>query len=284
MRNFAVIASSPNPSYDFFAPLTTLMWKHVGKMETLALLTGTQDDWSKGAEGVVLNGLYAAGAAVSFIGPVEGHRPGQVAQSSRQHAAVLRFHEDDVLVTGDIDMWPFQRDWFHQHDPAKWDFTLYYSNAYGEKYPPFHCTPYVAATAKKWREVMELKVTGEVGSQLQANLDRTLGRYHDSWMAWWHDELFYNSKLMAWSGYPSRCQMIPRAGQPPHDRIDRCAWPDVANVDWSKPWVDTHLIRPGATPENWPRIRPILEKFIPSEMGFVDQYVNDYRKARYGNS
>jgi len=277
--NYAVIATNQNHSYDFFAPLTTLMWRHVGDMETLVLLTGTSAEWESGSGGVVRKALEEVGAHVHFIGPVEGYQSGQVAQSSRQHVSALDLPESDVLVTGDIDMWPFQRDWFHQHDPERWAFTLYYSNAYGEKYPPFHCTPYVAATVKMWREVMGLKVTGEIASQLQANFDRHLGRYHDSWTAWWTDELYFNSRLMGWEGYPSRCQMIPRQGQPPHDRIDRGCWPDV--IDWSKPLVDTHLIRPGAIPDNWRKIKPILEHFLPDKMEWINGYLKTYRKVRY---
>lgn len=280
MTEYAVIASNQSHSYDLFAPLTTAMWAKVVGFKTLCFLTDTAKEWDNPVGHVVKKALEEAGAVVHHIGVIQGYQNAQAAQSSRQHAAALDLAGDDILITADVDMMSMDREWFRQHDPARWDFTLYYSNAYGEKYPPFHCTPYVAATVSKWREVMQLEVRGEIGTQLQANFDRTLGRYHDSWLGWWHDELYYNSKLKAWNGYPDRCQMIPRQGQPPHDRIDRCAWP--SSFDWSKKWVDTHLIRPGATPENWPRIRPILEHFIPEKMEWVDSYVRDYRKARYG--
>lgn len=277
---YAVIATNDSHGYDFFAPLTALMWDRVGGMKTLCFLTDDMKDWMAPAASVVLRGLEHVGVSPYWIGQIEGYRTGQVAQSVRQHAAALDLPETDELTTGDIDMWPFQKPWFHQHDPSKHDVTLYYSNAYGEKYPPFHPTPYVSATVKIWRQFMGLENRGEVRTQLQANFDRTLGRYHDSWTAWWHDELYYNSKLRAWGGYPGRCQMIPRAGQPPHDRIDRGCWPE--KIDWSKPLVDTHLVRPGAMPENWRRIRPILEHFVPDQLTWADNYMQEYRRARYG--
>jgi len=278
MTTYAVIATNQSGSYDFFAPITTLFWKHIVGYRTLCFFTDTSKEWENPVAQVVKNATIEAGAKVEHIGKLEGYRDAQAAQSSRQHAAALDIPEDDQLVTGDIDMWSLDGDWFRQHDPVRWDFTSWYANAYGWPYPPFHPTPYIQATVKKWREVMQLEVRGEILSQMQANFDRTLGRYHDSWMAWWQDELYFNSKLKAWGGYPDRVQMITREGCPPHDRIDRGCWP--AEFDWSKKYVDTHLIRPGATRENWPKIRPIIEHYIPEKMDWVDKYREAYSKAR----
>lgn len=281
MTSYAIIATNHNHSYDFFAPLTALMWRHVVGFECICLLTDDEANWRANPySSMVLDKLNELGVRKEYIGHIEGYQSAQAAQSSRQHAAALDLPAEDVLITGDIDMWPLNREWFHQHDPAAWDFTLWYSNAYGEKYPPYHCTAYCGATAKVWREVIGLKVTGEVGTQLQANFDRTLGRYHDSWQGWNHDELFLGAKLKAWDGYPGRCQMIRReGGGPPSDRIDRSGWP--ASIDWSRDWSDTHLLRPGAQHDNWVRIRPILEHFLPDKMTWIDDYLKLYRQRRY---
>lgn len=279
MTTYAIIASNQSHSYDFFAPITVLFWRHIAGYETICFLTDTAKDWENPYGEVVKSALAEVGAKTHHIGKLEGYQNAQAAQSSRQHAAALDLPEDDILATGDIDMWSLDRAWFQQHDPAKWDFTSHYANAYGNwPYPLFHPTPYIFGTVKKWREVMQLEVRGEILTQMQANFDRTLTRYHDSWIGWWQDELYFNSKLMAWDGYPSRVQMICREGQPPHDRIDRCAWPTT--FDWSKQWVDTHLIRPGATKENWPRIRPLIEHYIPGKLEWVDRYTERYQKAR----
>lgn len=279
MISHAVIASNHSHSYQFFAPITALFWREVVGFRTLCFLTGTEKEWDTGAASLVRAKLREVDAQVHHVGVLEGYQDAQAAQSSRQHAAALDFPDDDVLVTGDIDMWSLDGPWFRQHDPAKWDFTSWYANAYGWPVPPFHPTPYVAATAKKWREVMKLEVRGEILTQMQANFDRTLGRDASTWLSWWHDELYFNSKFKAWDGYPKRVQMITRDGQPPHDRIDRCAWP--AAFDFSKKWVDTHLIRPGATKENWPRIRPLIEFYLPKYLGWVDEYVAQYQKEKY---
>ena len=279
MSTYAIIATNQSHSYDFFAPITTLFWKEVVGFGTICFLTDTEKEWANPAASLVKAKTMEAGAKVFHIGTLDGYQNAQAAQSSRQHAAALDFPEDDIFVTGDIDMLSLDRDWFRQHDPEKWDFTSWYANAYGWPHPPFHPTPYIAATVKKWREVVGLEVRGEILTQLQANFDRTLGRDASTWLSWWHDELFFNSKLKAWDGYPDRVQMITREGQPPHDRIDRCAWP--AQFDWSKKWVDTHMIRPGATPENWPRIRPLIEHYIPQHLDWIDKYHAEYVRAKY---
>lgn len=275
---WAVIATNHSASYDFFAPLTALMWREVVGYRTMLFLTGTWEEWRDPVSALIVQKAEELSCRIEWIGKLEGYQDAQAAQSSRQHAAALDWPETEVLITGDIDMWPLSRKWFHQHDLVKYDFCSYYANAYGWPYPPFHPTPYIAATVKNWRKIMGLERRGEILTQMQANFDRTLGRYHDTWTAWWTDELYFNSKLKAWDGYPDRVQMVVREGQPPHDRIDRCAWPTA--FDWSREWADTHLIRPGATPENWPRIRPLLEHYIPKQMGWVDKYVRLYQEAR----
>ena len=282
MTSRAVIATNQSHSYDVFAPITALFWKEVVGFETLCLLTGTPEDWvgSKGTGKLIFEALDKVGAQVHVIGKLEGYQDAQAAQSSRQHAAALDFAEDDVLITGDIDMWSLDREWFRRHDPIKWDFTSWYANAYGWPKPPFHPTPYIAATVKKWREVMKLEVRGEILTQMQANFDRTLTRDASTWTSWWHDELYFNSRLMASECYPKRVQMITREGQPPHDRIDRCQWP--ATFDWSKKWVDTHLIRPAATRENWPRVRPLVEHYLPKHVEWIEKYISKYQEVRYG--
>lgn len=288
MTTYAVIASSTDHSYDFFAPLTALMWKRVIGFETIAFLINTADEWQKPYSQVVKQKLFEAGAKIHHIGRIDGYLEAQAAQSSRQHAAALDLPETDTLVSGDVDMWPLQKHWFLQHDPDKYDLTLHYANAYGPvippSQPPYFCTCYMVATVKVWREIVGLENRGEIKSQLQANMDRTLNRRHDSWLGWNHDELFMGSRIKGWDGYPSRCQFINRYGGPPDDRIDRACWPnelEKGGFNWNRNWVDTHLLRPGAVAPNWAKIRPILAHFVPDRMDWVDSYVKEYRHARY---
>lgn len=275
-----ILATSRDHSYDFFMPLTVLMWRRVAEVEPIVILSETPAAWEVAYSKVITQALEAIGQPWTWVGNVDGYLAAQCAQAARQHVAALDLPEDDILMTADVDMFPLQRPWFHQHDPAKHDVTLYYANAYGWPYPPYYCTNYVSATTKVWREVMGIQKTGEIASQLQQSFDRHLGRYHDSWTAWNFDEVFFGARLKGWEGYPGRCQFIHRpGGGPPSERIDRSSWP--ASYDWSRTWVDTHLIRPGAVHDNWVRIRPMLQHWLPDKMDFIDSYLLNYRRARY---
>jgi hypothetical protein len=80
---------------------------------------------------------------------------------------------------------------------------------------------------------------------------------------------------MSW--YPNECQMIERAGAPPFTRIDRSGWPD--HVDSIEGIVDSHVLRPADQPENWPRIRRLIELLIPDQLDFCDEYRERYVKG-----
>lgn len=282
-----VISSSHDHSYQPFAPMTILMWREVIGWDPILLLVEDEEAWSRTAfDRVMLEYLRQINADFRFIGKIEGYETAQQAQSSRQHVAALDLPEDDILMTADIDMFPLSKLWFHQHDATKWDFTLFYSNAYGNMNPPvsppYHCTSYMAGTVKVWREIMGLKVTGEVASQLQSNFDKHLGRACDSWTAWNCDEVFFGSRIKAWDGYPDRCQMIPRYGGPPDDRVDRSNWPTTLSKTYLSSKVDAHCIRPPALAPNWKPLRELLSYYLDGkDMEFIDSFVSRYRKARY---
>ena len=275
-----ILATSRDHSYDFFMPLTVMMWRSVVGVEPIVMLSETEAEWQTAYSQAVLKALKEIEIPWTWVGKIDGYLAAQCAQSARQHACALKLDESDILMTADVDMWPLQRNWYHQHDPSRFSVSLYYANAYGWPHPPYFCTNYIAATVSVWREIMGLKETGEIASQLQESFDRQLGRYHDSWTAWNFDELFFGARLKGWEGYPDKCQMIHRpGGGPPADRIDRSGWPST--YDWSREWVDTHLIRPGAIHDNWVRIRPMLEHFLPEKMAWIDSYLVNYRKGRY---
>lgn len=275
-----ILATSRDHSYDFFMPFTVMMWRKVVGAEPIVLLSETETEWTQGAGPVVKQALREIEIPFTHVGKIEGYLSSQCAQSARQHVAALDLDESDVLMTADVDMFPLSRDWYYLHDPKQWAVSLHYANAYGWPHPPYFCTNYVAATTTVWREIMGLKKTGEIASQLQQSFDRHLGRYHDSWQAWNFDELFFGARLIGSDWYPNSCQMILRGGGgPPDKRIDRSGWP--ASYDWSQEWIDTHLIRPGAVHDNWIRIRPMLAHFFPDKMTWIDSYLLNYRKARY---
>lgn len=275
MASRIVLASSRCHDYDFFGPISSMLWQKVVGFKATVLLIDTPEEWNSPASQVVVNAHREVGSDLHWIGKLDGYFDGNCAQSSRQHAAALPFDPEEWLMTCDIDNWPLTRDWYHQHEDAGRDVALYYANAYQHLY---YCTTHVAAKAKTWREIMQLDMSLGVGENLKRSFDRYLGVGADTGFAWNYDELYFGACLKGWDGYPGRCFMLDRRGAPPDDRIDRSCWPGYPDVRGK---VDAHLLRPGAQHENWERIRPILEQLVPHNLPWIDAYLKAYRVARY---
>jgi hypothetical protein len=172
-------------------------------------------------------------------------------------------------------LWPLRREFYNQQDWSK-RFHLFYANAYNYEY---HCTCHLGATKRVWQEVTKLPEADKIGPNLQVILDKHLTRQHDSWQAWNLDEIYFTSLLKAWSGYPKECHMIERGGAPPSDRIDRSNWPSTVDTSGK---TDAHIVRPGYTEENWPRLRPLIAQLLPQHLAWADEYVAQFRKAVTG--
>ena len=55
-----------------------------------------------------------------------------------------------------------------------------------------------------------------------------------------------------------------------NDRIDRIRWPEKPSVVGM---IDAHLVRPGYTDENWPRVRPLLAQTLSAKsLAWCDDY------------
>lgn len=254
-----ILASSDWKDYEFLAPITALLFRRVAGFEPMVLLTESETAWRARASGrCVLETLEREHIDHAWIGPLEGYRISVAAQAARQHAACLPFADDDYLVTSDVDMWPLDRAWFNQID-SRFDVQLWYANAYNYR---FHTTGYVGMRAGLWREIMGIKVGDKINERLQVALDANFTRNCDTWSEWYADETYTSSRLKAWKGYPDKCQMIERRGAPPEDRIDRSGWPSQVNLVGK---VDAHVLRPGFTGENWPRLSSLLDNLICQE-------------------
>src|SRR3990167_2684359 len=128
--NRVAIGSSHVHDYSFYIPLTVLFWRRIN-YEPIVLLNYSEGEWiSKSHSGVALEALRWIGADIHFVGTVEGLSEATMAQCSRVHAACLDIAEDTILSLADADLWPFRKEFYHQHDPARWDITLLYANGY----------------------------------------------------------------------------------------------------------------------------------------------------------
>lgn len=279
MKTFIIIGCSPRQDYDFPLPMTATIWKQLLGWEPVCMLYSTESTWRKNpSASYVLDTLDQKGIRYHFIGDLSGqwneHTP---VQNARQHAAALDFDDDDFLVTGDADLWPLRKDYYDQIDYSK-KMTFWFSNAYNYAY---HCSCHIGARASVWRDVMGLKVTGEILSQMQVTLDRDVAPARiglstaDAGMVEWNSDEVNTSRLIrAKSWYPHQCQMIERK-RSVHgilvDRIDRATW-----KGWWPGAIDAHLLRPPQFPENWPRVFNLIRQVSPSVAEWADTYRNTY--------
>lgn len=161
------------------------------------------------------------------------------------------FEPETLLMTSDIDMLPLSDYWKPNHGKI----TCYGRNLSIEHQP----LCYVAMLADQWRtvigDVMDLskdhwlfdqdKLTEQLSGVIKTDIQRGIST---------------NSHL-------------------PIGRIDRSLW-DVTLQQPER--IDCHLLRPGYTDENWPRIMAVIEECLEPTLDEIE-WLNDYRKEFVNN-
>ncbi len=264
-----VLSCDDHENYSFFAPLTSFMFVEAG-FHPIVFLVGTESAWlSHPRKKLVVEVTVATDGS--------GNATSTAAQVVRLYASALDLPVHDYLLTSDVDMWPVGSWVGSQCDESK-DFQIYFSNAYeGAKETYVHYPMcYVGGRVAAWREVMGIH--GDLRESLAAALatcrqvtadpsfpESSYGR------EWNFDEWWFGKKLSEWSGYPDRCQKIPREMERfLQRRMDRSAWPAVPMFEGV---ADAHLLRPGFTDAHWPRIRPLLQYVLnKDDLRWTDAY------------
>jgi hypothetical protein len=96
---------------------------------------------------------------------------------------------------------------------------------------------------------------------------------------WWvnSDQRVLTYHLCRQPWFPENAWLIPRAGGPPRDRLDR------AHVNaWSAPFVpgrytDAHIHKQPDKPEHWVTLLPIVDALLPQHAQWARQFYRDYR-------
>lgn len=273
--NRAILSSDKNLDYAFFAPITSLLWVRMG-YRPLVFLVGTVAEWIADPRlRLALEWSREVGAEVHFVPEVEGMRTSTVAQIVRIFGAFASgIGKDDYLVTGDVDMFSLGSWIGGGIDPYK-DLQIWYSNAYDQSEYPHWPMCYIGAKAKTWWEIVG---DGDLLDLLAAAMG---GCPKDESGAWNWDERLLGGLIAKWNR-SERTQFIPRTFVEGEWRIDRGDW-DGAMAELEKRGslsgvADAHVLRPGFTAENWPRIRRLLEIALPSsQLAWVDQYVKKWQ-------
>lgn len=273
MKKYAIVGSTTRTDYSWFLPLTGLMWERVG-YEPFFLLAGGSKEWIDNPRGKLpFIELAEMGFAWKFVALPEGVEDTAVSQGARHHAAAMDFDPEDMLVTTDADIWPLSRGWFNQHDPAKNSIGIHYANAHPGEEDSHFPTCYMSATVKVWREIMGITPNKDVSGEFDKSITRTGFRETKGMDRWFHHQK-HASKMIRQSRHYAGALRVDRQGQPPNDRIDRAKWPGYPGI---LGMVDCHLLRPGYTKENYPRIRPIIEQCLGDSLKWADKYAADYR-------
>lgn len=269
-----IFSTDPTPMYFFYAPYTSIMWQAMAGYSPILLALKNTDPNIPNNKRYQYTLDFCRDLGVQIV-ELEHHegRPGSViVQSSRLYAGALGLSDDTYVLTSDIDMWPLTTHWFNEQDWSK-KVHLFYANAYNHtKY----AICYIGMHAPTWREVMKIAPSMDINTAIKSQLDIHLPLNSSSDDNWVYDERLFYGKISQWSGYPHNCHMIPRAinGQPV-GRIDRSAWHTNYNPQVH---VDAHLIRPGWSPENWPRLQPLLFKLIGHNKVYWEA-LESYRKG-----
>ena len=103
--------------------------------------------------------------------------------------------------------------------------------------------------------------------------------FQDADGAWNYDERLLGGMVAAWLGDLGRDRVheIPRTFVEGEWRIDRSDWEGALAKAEERGslagFADAHLLRPGYTEENWPRVRRLLRMALCSEdIAWVDDY------------
>lgn len=267
MTSYAVISSNLAPNYAWYLPLTCLAWRDCCGLEPLVLLVGERAAWEADkVGGPALAYAERAGARVAFVPELAGYRSGTVAQVVRLFACCADVQPEDALTTVDIDMWPLSREPFAPM-PADDGLVLFYSNGCNDGTYPM-C--YLRAAAQTWRAIMR-PTAADLGSNVQEMLDRMVGPAgHDYWAEWYADQRGFAKRVRAWDGHPGRCQMIPRDGHPPIDRIWYGHWPRPLPPHL----VDAHLVSQNNRAP-WEHLRELLVYAGVQDLALADAYAKE---------
>lgn len=271
MKRWVVLSCTPNSAYDFFLPIATRLWKTRIGYEPIIVLVGVEKDWSFGHAKVVYEEIRRE--RVEFFSGIPNIPDSTVSMGLRQHVAALDFDPDDVLLVGDVDLFPVDKDFYHRYDPSKSPVGIYHAEMYNGLYWPAYG---ISMPVRNWREVMGVTVGDFRGSVERAFLEGPAAvnvKNLSPEEAWTFDERYASHRIRE-SRFAKDASMFSSCvgNRRPHRAY-------LPHRIYASDYVDFHCGRPGWSAENWPSIRCILSQIIPDDLRWVDQYVDAYLKS-----
>jgi len=262
----AVISTTYDDRYLWFLPLTTWAWNKLG-VDVVCFMPyrNTSGDRFMLVSDTLVK-INAKGVIYNFDCPE--HKEATYAQCSRLYGACLDLPEDEILVTGDIDMLLLANPAINLNRDC---FYVLGADLVPEKQYPI-C--YLMSSVKKWKEVF-----GISNQTHQQKLDELLGDIDCENMRgnyWGKDQEEAFNKI-------SQCQhkvLINRAilgTQFAGNRYDR---DDAFLLDrLSLNTVDYHMNRPGYEESNFNKILTVLQYHYPNDnFSWLVEYNEKYKQ------
>jgi len=277
----AVISTTFDDKYFHFLPLTTWAWNKLG-VDVICFMPKLTADYGDNKKFDLLmktkrdNGLNFC--CYEFDAPK--HKEATYAQCSRLYGACLDLPEDEILISGDVDMLMLKLPPF-----TEGLFSVVGADLVPDKQVPI-C--YLIASVKQWRSTFDLQyaAASELPNEIitiktktyQNALDELLGDIEcESFRGnyWGKDqEEAYNkiSKRFAYTNV-SRAKEGTQFASNRYDRDDAFIL-DRLNLDT----IDYHMNRPGYEPQNFEIILKVLQYHYPQEsFDWLIQYTEQYK-------
>jgi len=264
----AVISTTYSDTYLYFLPITTWCWNKLG-VDVICFIPPMVKNENERRR--YLLSVYACNPdgnniTTRFFNCPE-HKEATYAQCSRLYGACLDLPEDEILITGDIDM-------------AMFKVPMYGGTGMGVvglDLVPKGQIPicYIYGSVKEWRKRFEIN-----NKTYQQCLDDLLGDIESVSMRgdyWSKDQEEAYNKIL---GSNNHATLTPRSNgenqfaQLRYDRDDSFIL-DRLNPDT----IDFHMPRPGYEDKNFQIILTILQYHYPQEdFGWLVSYNEEYKK------
>ena len=259
----AIISTTYDSKYLYFLPIVTWCWNKLGvDVICFVPIEKTGSDYDKISLAMEYCNNYKL-SVYQFEAPE--HKEATYAQCSRLYGACLDLPENEILITGDIDMAMFKVP----------EYTSGAFNIFGSDLTPPKQFPicYLMATVKEWRDAFDLN-----GKSYQECLDGLLGSIEaESFRGnyWCKDQEEAYNKISK----VSRIEKV-RAKEGTQFSTKRYDRDDAYILDrLSLDTIDFHLLRPGFEESNFNIIMRILEFHYPNDnLQWIINYRNEYLK------
>jgi hypothetical protein len=270
MKKIAVVSSSNNHTYSFFAPIVASLWQRRIGYECLIIQSEPPDVKTKFSLEFAQKHF---GARIKILQNKHKINPTTLSQVSRLFASYFVADDDAYILSSDIDMLPISHAYFNNISNIDEKIYLYFYNAYDmHKFP----ICYIGAAKNIWNDVISIDGV-DVEDAIAEDLKIFLSNNPTDLQIWNYDELYFEKKL--WSHIERQklhdSQIIKIYRNVHQDRIDRSDW--RYNHDFSK-IVDCHALRPMYELHNFNRVIELLQNLLDtSSLQKLREYYDIYK-------